>query len=644
MEKEKKKPYDHGDPSLDKLVQLSYNYVQESDEASRDRLDINRQNWDAYHLRQDFADKRPGQSREFLSKQTMAVEQITQFFHQGLVDLQDWFSVEYAPGINPEAVKITKDTVRKLTDRQLQLADFFTMVGDAVKTGLLSSLMICRVGGRRVNKPFYKADTKFDLMLRKKTTLKRGFKSIWQLDLRVVPPENFKIDPSGKGLYEMEEVYLDYNEVKALSEGEHAIYDKEIVKNLQKDMAEDYMFRSDLARRTAQNQISFDYRHKIKIQEFWGKVIDQQTGEVLHDNVVWTIANDHYVIQKPSPNPFWHGKSPFVISPIIRVPTSVWHRALMDAPTRNNIALNELYNLMVDGSMMAAYGIKQYRPDWIENESAYSDGFMPGISVPINSNCPPGAKAIETVATGEIKQETFAMFNIMAQEFNQSALTNDLRMGVLPGRAVKATEVVEASNTITSVFTGMAKDIEQNFVEEIVDRSYKVTLQHMDDLSEPEVKALLGEETANVLASMTPEERYAESVLDSRFKVYGISRTLNKAKDFRKVTSLLQTISASPLLVQEFMQKFSMTKLLETIMRALDINTDQLTMPPEEAQAAQMRMMQAMMMSQNSKQAGSPDGMSVDQSSIPQADGARAGSLNDTVEGRIGQSGSSTFQ
>ena len=633
-----KKPYDHGDESLNKLVQLSNNYYQESDQARKDRIDLNRQNWDAYHLRQDFSDKRPGQSREFLSKQPMAVEQITQFFHQGLVDLQDWFSVEYAPGVDASRVKISKETIRKLADRQLMKADFFTIVGDMVKMGLLSSLMICRVGGKRIKKPFYEAESKVNFLFKRSTKLKRGFKSVWQLDLRVVPPENFHQDPSGKKLFEMEEVYLDYNEVKALSEGDDAIYDSSVVSLLQKDMAEDYMQRMDFSRRTAQNQISFDYRHKVKVQEFWGKVIDQSTGEILQDNVVWTIANDRYVIQKPTPNPFWHGESPFEIIPIIRVPTSVWHRALMDSPTKNNVALNELYNLMVDGAMMSAYGIKQYRPDWIENESAYSEGFPPGVSIPINSNCPPGAKAIETVATGQLSQDIFAMFNIMSQEFNQSALTNDLRMGVLPGRQVKATEVVEASNTITSVFTGIAKNIEIG-LEKIVDKSWKVSLQHIDDMNDPEVRALLGDQVAMDLMALTPEERYAESVMDAKFSVYGISRTLNKAKDFRKVTSLLQTISASPLLVQEFMQKFSMTKLLEVIMRALDINTDQLTMPPEEAAAAQQRMMMAMMMANNSKQAGSPDGMSVDQSQISQADGARAGSLNDTVEGRIGQSG-----
>ena len=66
----------------------------EADEAKSNRMHLNRDNFDMYHLRHDFSHKEEGQSTEVLSKQDMAVEQISSFFQQALVDIGEWFKVE----------------------------------------------------------------------------------------------------------------------------------------------------------------------------------------------------------------------------------------------------------------------------------------------------------------------------------------------------------------------------------------------------------------------------------------------------------------------------------------------------------------------------------------------------------------------
>ena len=84
------------------VIQTTKNYITESTQAKTGRMQLNRDNFDCYHLMQDYSHKTAGQSKEFLSKQSMAVEQITAFFQQGLVDIGDWFSVELSPGMTPE--------------------------------------------------------------------------------------------------------------------------------------------------------------------------------------------------------------------------------------------------------------------------------------------------------------------------------------------------------------------------------------------------------------------------------------------------------------------------------------------------------------------------------------------------------------
>lgn len=637
--------FDHnGDANKDKIARISYLYVTDSKQACFERWNLNRRNYDTYHLKQDYSHKREGQSREILGKTTMSVEQITQFFQQGLLDMEDWFKVSYAPGVDEDQVKITKEEIRRLVDRQLKATDFFIKVGDSIKTGLMGSLCIFKVGGHYKKKPFYKVEDSWDEPNQKvKKVLKRGNDEIWELKIDNVMPENFYIDPTGRRLYAMNQLYLDWYEVKKMSEGEHAIYDPEILAKMPRDYAMDYENRLDDMRRTGTRYPNATvYRKQVKIQEFWGNIVDRETGELLYENCVWTIADDRYLLQAPTPNPYWHGMFPYIISPIIRVPDSELHRALMDAPTAHNIAINELYNLCVDAGMMATYGIKQFRPDWLEDDAAYSEGFYPGQNVAVNASCPPGAKAVERVDTSSMSPETLSIMNMMNQEYNQSALTNDLRMGMIPNKQVKATEVVEANSTINSVFSGMAKQIEVKLIEATVDMAWKVTLQHMNDLSEPDVQALLGKDRALAIHALAPEERFAEVVATAKFSVWGVSRNLTKQKDARKTQALLQTLGASPQLMQEFTQKYSMTKLMDQIMWDLDLNVDNLTMNDKEKQAQQQRMiqmmqMQAQLQGQGGQQGGQPGQGPNAQTQIPQAMGARGGSMNQTTEQHTAQ-------
>lgn len=621
--KENSDVYDHGDPTSNKIVRISYSYYHEAYNSRIERMDKNQLNYDCYHLRQDYSHKREGQSREFLPKQMMATEQIATFFEQGVVDPTDWYRVEAAPGIDQQNMKIFPDEIQKLTDRQLDKASFKTVIHDTFKLGLLGCLCIVKVGGKRVPRIKYEAKN-YEENGETKTKILKNESTVWQLEYTIINPEDYYPDPnpSGRKIYEMHQGYFDFHEVQAMSEGPNAIYDPAIVEQLKYDFEKEWYERIADIRRTGANFFRTDYRKRVKLQEFWGSIVEQHTGELLYKNVVWTIANDKYLIRKPSPNPYWHQECPIVVAPIIRVPNSVWHRAVMDSPTRHNIALNELYNLNLDAGLMSTYGIKQYRPDWLEDEGAYDEGFIPGDSVAVNANCPPGGKAIERVDTSSMSQESLAMYQIVNQEFNQSAMTNDLRMGNLPGRQVKATEVVEASQTLNGLFGGITQRLEAGFVTKILDLSWKNTLQHMDDLAEPEVRALLGDDRALAIGSMSKEERFANTVLDSRFKVYGMSRALQKQKDFRKLTSFLQTIGTSPLLVQEFSQKFSMPRMLEEIMDSLELNTRRLESTPQEQQAAQARMQQMAQLAmgqQGGAQNGPMEASLADQSQIPQA-------------------------
>ena len=72
---------------------------------------------------------------------------------------------------------------------------------------------------------------------------------------------------------------------------------------------------------------------------------------------------------------------------------------------------------------------------------------------------------------------------------------------------------------------------------------------------------------------MTPEERFANTVHGVKFRVSGISLTLQKAQDLRRYMTLLQTIGGNENLMEEFVkQGNSIGALLDQIIRTSGID------------------------------------------------------------------------
>jgi len=559
------------------IIQTAVNYRNESRDAKQSRMQKNRINFDTYHMRNHSTGKLQGQSNEFLPKQTMAVEQGANLIQQGLIDIGEWFTVEAEEGLNPELLSIKPDEIRKLLMRQLEKIQFHNIMGDAAKLGFLGSLMIFKVSGRTVSKPEFVAKDELKGNSFKKILVKKENK-VWELNIELVRQEDYFPDPTGRKLYEMQDSFIDAYALRQLAEGKDAIYDKKAVEAAIASASQGVDDKHKRARETGQNSTNHGFRKQVKLTEIWGNILGPN-GELLFENVVTTIANDQFVIRKPTKNPFWHGESPFVTAPIVSVPHSVWHKALMDAPTRLNLAINEMFNLMVDGGMMAVHGIKQVREDWLDDASQVANGIAPGDTLKANSSTPVGAKVLERVDTSSVPNDGFSMFGVLNQEFTEAALTTALRQGGETFRRESATAIVEQSQALTSMFTGIVKNIETG-LDKVLEKSWKVMSQHMNDMNSAALRALLGGQRQKAIAGMSKEQIFAETANGTRFKTFGISETLNKQRDFTKLQALLQTVSGSEVLSEAFVsQGGSFSKLLDEIIKSLDINPAKIKEP-----------------------------------------------------------------
>lgn len=93
------------------VISVINQYRHEADQARKERVRLNKVNRDAYLGIQDFSKKTKGQSKEFLPKTPVAVEQFSAFVKRGLVQFGDWFSVEVGEDV---AQLITPEQIRKL--------------------------------------------------------------------------------------------------------------------------------------------------------------------------------------------------------------------------------------------------------------------------------------------------------------------------------------------------------------------------------------------------------------------------------------------------------------------------------------------------------------------------------------------------
>ena len=583
-------------------------YKDEARAARETRMRRTEQNWLAYYGESDYSSKLPGQSRQVVPKVSESVEALAAFVKRSLTDFQSWFSVQ-VPDVSPIPATIVQKAIQVVLDQQQQLDEarlnFPTLMSDAMKVGSLGSLMIFKVSHYPYLKRRFVAERGMEMVqvpgmppqMQPRDQLVPVEQPMSAVVIDLIPPEDYYPDPSGRGLYVIHTVERDLEEVQTMAD--QGAYDPDVVAQIQADFQEQE-FQSFRAWSRNQDQSTPpSFRKKVVLDECWATFLDE-TGRAVLRNGVCTVANDRYVIRPPGPNPYWHQQSPFVDAPLIRIPFSAWHKAVQDNAVALNNAQNELLNLIIDGGYEAVWGVRQLHLDWLEDPTQVQDGIAPGDTLLLRQEVPANAKVLERVTTGGVPQDALAVYNILDREYNAAAMVNDVKMGMLPEKAVKATEIVASEQHQASTFDGIVKDIEDTLIEPLLWKIWLTVLQFLDDFSASEVIAAIGERWAYVLSSMSPAQRYATFAGVCQFQASGLSATLARGKDLQKLLAFVDVGMRSPFLAQTFIENYSAKKYLDRILQTMNLDPESLELSPEEKVK---QMQQAAMLQQQGQQA-----------------------------------------
>lgn len=593
-------------------------YRKEAAKAREHRDDLSERNDEAFLGQQDWSHKIEGQSTDFVPKVPIALERIAAFVQRAVTAYGQWFQVTIKPDPRVSGSPITEQAIVNLLRQRLEQRESLPrgaqpiqeLAADGLKVGLLRALVIAKVHGyHEIQRVPVVSEETVGMKLGAngfepdvKESLAFEEKPVWKLAVELVRPKDYFPDPTGRRLYEIQVSEADLFELYDQSEGPGAIYDREEVRKIHESEA-DVERQSEIEDETGQRVTTPpDFRKKVMLEEFWGTILDSE-GRVAHRNVVCTIANGKYLIRKPTPNPFWHQESPFIVKALVRVPFSVWHKALYDHAVDLQLAINEIFNLIQDGGMGAVWGVREVRPSAVENWAQFADGVPQGATLLVREDHPAGVPVMATVAQGQVPADALNTYNMLSSEFQEASLVND----PTPSRVITATAAVKDENRSNVMFDRLIGDFE-DWISEILRKSWLTMLQNADDWQTSDVVGCMGQSAAALLATMSPARRYATLAQGAVFDVDGLSAVLSKNQDFQKFVAMLQVVNQNPLLLQAFMTNFSADKAVGQLLKALNINPEMLELSEEERANAPQRMQQLMLFQSMLQQAGGAAG------------------------------------
>jgi hypothetical protein len=527
----------HEDNRDNEILDAIRMYKTESESSRKTRTELNDRNWAAYLSKQDWSHKKSDQSKEFSPRTSMGVESVTAFIGRTLTGFGNYFSMELV-----NETMMNSNQARELLKHHLEddKTDFVDIVKQGVKIALLSSVMTFKTRHEVVNDEF-------------------------MIKIDVEKPERVYPDPTGRELYFIHEVIKDLHDVVKLAK--KGVYDKDEVAKIKTDYAEQDKVSKE-ERQKNQNQSSTNFRKRVVLHEMHGTIINQQ-GEVIDEEIVATMANNKYLIRKPRKNPRFHGNWPFVMTPIVKVPGSVWHKALYDEAVRINLYINELQNLMLDGGLAAAHDVKMLRQEYLEKPEQAAGGIPPGTTLIAKADMPHNVKLMEVVTTGQVPPDAFNMLNVASRDFDMASLFNDIKAGLLPPRQVKATEVIEKEQASSQQLDGFARTVE-GAISKTIGLVWAEIMQFRNNYFD--VSHIIGDKAAFALSLMSSKERYDMFAAKTKFKVNGISSLITRGRNFQKLMIAVDTMFKNPILAQAFAQRFSANKIIDKIFEGLDID------------------------------------------------------------------------
>jgi len=571
----KKDPTSKKDIPDDDTKQFFNGIFNMAKDARQPREAVWRKAWDLYNGDYDWSAKADWQSKTNIPKVRDAVDRAAASFRRALVRIKRFYGIESETKLGVQKGLFTIS----LMDFWLDRANFTHEFTTGLKAGLITSSIIFKVWWNfeiqdsidieetQVEKPVRAEGVVVGTRTEQKSTIKRGQKVVGKLGLKAVDPFKFWIIPGSNGKSCIERTESSMADITALAN--KGVYSKAALKELRDGRAKESLEDAESKRREGMNPSrQTPFGKPVELFHYWGDIYNAD-GEVLMRNATFTMAGKDIVLRKPRANPFLHGKPPYVWGTPYIVPFSTYNRGLVEDIIGIAEMITELSNLIVDGAHFDAIRAFQVDVDSLYNEREVSEGIYPGKTLRFKgTENPLGKQVVQPIEVGQVPASVLGVLEYLDKEYQISTAVTELISGAPSSKGARtATEITSKSAQAQEGLDDAARTVEETVINPLLEKVAQVMYQYHEDYQMPRLVEQFPE-TAQVLQSLSPEERYVAMVGGFQFKAKGISIMLDRAQSLEKIAGFLQMVSALP----GVLQRLNIDAMLEEIVVSLGWN------------------------------------------------------------------------
>jgi len=486
------------------------------------------ENFQLYNNEYDFSQKASWQSKIFLSRIAPSVEFVTALLYSSLLESPEWFTV------TTENDSLIEDAafLQKLLSCLTEILQIRERMEEPIKFALLTGMIVAKVYWMNIDEPNYDPTTNTVTNSRKGTVV-----------TEFLSPFDVYLDPSGRGRFIIHRIRLDYDEVLRLAD--EGFFDREAVKKLKPpaptrtgDAYTDYLKEAPKPQSVRQRE--------VELLEFWGDILAPD-GTIIERNVMTVIGNGTVVLKRPTPNPFRHGKPPFVIGKLFKRPSSVYGKSMVEDARGAQKALTNFTNLLMDAALFASINAFEVDTSILVRPDDLKSGVYPAkvfFKRTIGNNQP----LITPIKLGSLDPALPLVWQLLAQEPYVAMGITEALLGQprVKGRST-ATEILAARNQVMQLIQNAARNIEQSFLEPLL----LMVLQTFLQFFSPDTSAHIDKLQRQVpeLFKQTPLQRAQYLQHSFAVQVRGLTATLNKLNAINKIQQLFALVSQDPLLM-----------------------------------------------------------------------------------------------
>lgn len=544
-------------PDDQEILNVLASYRSEAEQARKSGMNprdaVWEANWSLYWGRFDFSRKAEWQSRHVPPEAPQFVDRWAAALREALMQAGRWFRVDDPADQSRDLVPHVEKFMEVLLARsgrnfQGHVVDFESTFEEQMKLGAIMALCASVTWQQDADGGYVAVDT--------------------------VDPREVWFDPTGRNLYRRRKTEMDAHELVKLAEetddaGE-PLYRKDEILRLAAQIDNERLKNREQATGHGGEQSST--RKPIQIEE-WLATVVLPDGTVAGTHSLAIVANDRFIIRGPEQNPFWHRRDWIVFAPMITVPLSVYGRSYMEDWADVARAFVEMTNLILDGTFTSTLNAFAANVEMLEDPTELDEGVSPNKVFSVEGRAEDFMKEIEL---GRLPAESIKVWEALKAEMREGAKLSEISLGqVTPKGSVTATEASLATQSGSAVIRSMARTIEGRFLEPVLGLVWATGLQHTD-FEDPQMVTELGEDTARMLQTRKEEFRGRRI----KFRVRALSMLIAQQQLLSRLLALLQTIGSSELLLQEFLKKHDLSKLIDELVRLFGI--DELDLRPSE--------------------------------------------------------------